>query len=204
MRGVAILAAMFAPAAAFAQTLGSESVVISATPLSETTVDPAKVPAVVQTLSSADIARFGSPDVLGALDTKAAGVTLSNAQANPFQPDLFYRGFEASPLAGDAQGLAVYADGVRLNQPFGDTVNWDLIPDVALDSLTLEGSNPVFGLNALGGALAMRFKTGFSFTGIDAFATNLFRRHVTGGAENDTGRGGAAHGGVGGGREWLR
>ena len=83
---------------------------------------------------------------------------------------MFYRGFEASPLAGDAQGLAVYANGVRLNQPFGDTLNWDLIPDVAIDRLTLEGSNPVFGLNALGGSLAIQMKNGFTYAGAEGEA----------------------------------
>jgi outer membrane receptor protein involved in Fe transport len=132
-------------------------------------LDPDKLPVRVETLSPAEIARFGTPDVLRALDTQAAGISLAGALANPFQPNLIYRGFEASPLAGDAQGLAVYADGVRLNQSFGDTVNWDVIPDIAVDRLTLESSNPVFGLNALGGSLAIRFKNGFSFQGNEAF-----------------------------------
>jgi iron complex outermembrane receptor protein len=65
-------------------------------------------------------------------------------------------GFLASPLQGNPQGLAVYLNGARFNQPFGDTVNWDLIPDLAIDRMDLVGSNPVFGLNALGGALSVR------------------------------------------------
>ena len=53
-------------------------------------------------------------------------------QGNPFQPDVNYRGYTASPLLGTPQGLSVYMDGVRLNQPFGDVVSWDLIPRIAI------------------------------------------------------------------------
>jgi len=148
-----------------------ESVLISASALPGANFDPDKLPVTVDTLSPGEISRFGAPDVLGALANEAPGVSFSNAQDNPFQPNLFYRGFEASPLAGDAQGLAVYADGVRLNQPFGDTVNWDLIPAIAIDRLTIESSNPIFGLNALGGSAAIQFKNGFAFQGNQVLGT---------------------------------
>ena len=82
-------------------------------------------------------------------------------QSNPFQADINYRGYTASPLLGTPQGLSVYMDGVRLNQPFGDVVSWDLIPRLAIASTTLmPGSNPLFGLNTLGGALAIQTKDG--------------------------------------------
>jgi outer membrane receptor protein involved in Fe transport len=88
-------------------------------------------------------------------------VHLNEMQGNPFQADLNYRGYTASPLLGTPQGLSVYLDGVRLNQPFGDVVSWDLLPDFALSEATLmPGSNPLFGLNTLGGALSMRTKDG--------------------------------------------
>src|SRR5262249_43062893 len=145
-----------------------EQVLITASPLPGTAVDPNKIPVNIQTLSSADLERFGAASALNTLADEIAGVSIANTQGNPYQPNLFYRGFEASPLAGDAQGLAVYADGARLNQPFGDTLNWELIPDVAIDQLTLEGSNPVFGLNALGGSISIAMKNGFSFQGTEA------------------------------------
>ncbi|HMI96532.1 MAG TPA: TonB-dependent receptor [Micropepsaceae bacterium] len=145
-----------------------ESVIVTAGALPGTALDPNKVPFNTQIINSTDLHRFGAASTLDTLDLGVAGISLSNAQDNPFQPNLFYRGFEASPLAGDAQGLAVYANGVRLNQPFGDTLNWDVIPDVAIDRLTLEGSNPVFGLNALGGSLAIQMKNGFTYAGAEA------------------------------------
>jgi outer membrane receptor protein involved in Fe transport len=145
-----------------------ESVVVTAGALPGTALDPNKVPFNTQIINSADLQRFGAASTLDTLDLQVTGVSISNAQNSPFQPNLFYRGFEASPLDGDAQGLAVYANGVRLNQPFGDTLNWDLIPDIAIDRLTLEGSNPVFGLNALGGSLAVQMKNGFTYAGAEA------------------------------------
>ncbi|HEY1637216.1 MAG TPA: TonB-dependent receptor plug domain-containing protein, partial [Rhizomicrobium sp.] len=153
-----------------AQAAEIETVVVTASALPGTAIDPNQIPTNVQTLSSADLSRLGSANALRTLSDSAAGVSLTEAQDNPFQPNLFYRGFEASPLAGDAQGLVVYADGVRLNQPFGDVVNWDLLPDIAIDALTVEGSNPVFGLNALGGAISVQMKNGFRWQGAEAEA----------------------------------
>lgn len=144
--------------------------VIAATPLLGSGVDRAKVPAATTVLSSGDIGQDGEPNALRALDEQATGVTLSDTASNPYQPTLVYHGFEATPLQGNAQGIAVYLNGARFNQPFGDTVNWDLVPDIAIDRMNLESSNPVFGLNALGGALAIEMKNGFTYHGGEADA----------------------------------
>jgi outer membrane receptor protein involved in Fe transport len=105
------------------------------------------------------------PDLLG---RSAASVNVSEVQANPLQPDLSFRGFTASPLLGTPQGLSVYLDGVRMNSPFGDTVQWDLIQQRALESITLlPGSNPLFGLNTLGGALALQTKSAERYAGAE-------------------------------------
>ncbi|MDO6749051.1 TonB-dependent receptor plug domain-containing protein, partial [Gilvimarinus sp. 1_MG-2023] len=81
----------------------------------------------------------------------------------PYQPDVQYRGFTASPLLGLPQGVSVYMNGVRFNEPFGDTVNWDLLPTDAVSNMTLySGSNPLFGQNTQGGAIAMTTKNGFN------------------------------------------
>ena len=139
--------------------------VVGATPLLGSGVDRDKVPAETHVLTDQDISRNGYPQALRALNENVPGVTLDAAAGNPFQPNLIYHGFLASPLQGNPQGLAVYVNGARFNQPFGDTVNWDLIPDLAIDRMDLVGSNPVFGLNALGGALSVRMKNGFTYQG---------------------------------------
>ncbi len=92
-------------------------------------------------------------------------MTINSAQNNPLQPDVQYRGFAASPLLGLSQGIAVYQNGVRINEPLGDAVNWDLVPESAVHDIALiGGSNPLFGLNTLGGALAVTMNNGFNFT----------------------------------------
>src|SRR5690348_4923048 len=165
------LAIVLLSAAAAAQQLSEAPLslptveVVGATPLLGSGVDRDKVPAETQVLTDRDISRNGYPQMLPALEENVPGVTLDNAAGNPFQPNLFYHGFLASPLQGNPQGLAVYLNGVRFNQPFGDTVNWDLMPDIAIDRMDLVGSNPVFGLNALGGALSVRTKNGFTYHG---------------------------------------
>lgn len=120
------------------------------------------------TLGREDINRAGSPDLLFSLTRNFAGASLQDAQNNPWQPNLVYRGYVASPLQGQAQGLAVYIDGARFNQPFGDTVNFDLIPDAAIKAVTLRDASPVYGLNALGGALVIETATGRNVKGIEA------------------------------------
>jgi outer membrane receptor protein involved in Fe transport len=152
-----------APACAYAEAPPELSgvVVVGRAPLSGAEAAAQQATGAVTVISEEDLPRTGGSRLLEALERQAPGVSLMNQQGNAFQPDVVYRGFEASPLQGVAQGLAVYVDGVRLNSPFGETVNWDFVPEAAVRSITLQGSDPTFGLNALGGSLAVRLKTGF-------------------------------------------
>ena len=163
---IAAHAALAIPAFADDRPSSDEQVVVvGASPLAGPTIDRDKVPANTEAVTGQDIRQ--ARGLLGALDAHIGGIGLENAQNNPFQPNVVYRGFEASPLAGNAQGLAVYVDGGRFNLPFGDTVNWDLIPDQAIESAVIQTSNPVFGLNALGGALSITLKDGFTWQGTE-------------------------------------
>jgi outer membrane receptor protein involved in Fe transport len=140
--------------------------VIGTMPLPGHELDASRIAAPVQTASELEIDRSHAVDLTAYLDRMLGGVYVNDIQNNPLQPDVNYRGYTASPLLGTPQGLSVYMDGVRLNQPFGDVVSWDLIPRVAISSLTLiPGSNPLFGLNTLGGALSVRTKNGFDDPG---------------------------------------
>jgi iron complex outermembrane recepter protein len=142
--------------------------IIGASPLLGSGVDRDTIPAETNVLKGNDLTRGGtliSPDVTRALNEQVGGVNLDSASGNEYQPTLFYHGFEASPLQGTPQGLAVYVNGIRFNSAFGDTVNFDLIPNLAIDEMNLVGSNPVFGLNALGGAINVQLKNGFTYHG---------------------------------------
>lgn len=139
--------------------------VIAPTPLAGPGVAPDKLPASSETLDAADLQRRGSLSITDALEQRTPGLSLSDVQGNGFARNLNYRGFSASPLQGTPQGLALYMGGVRLNEGFGDTINWDLIPEVAVSRIDLVTGDPAFGLNALGGALSLTMKTGKSAPG---------------------------------------
>lgn len=140
--------------------------VVATTPLSGVGLAVSEIPAPIQTGLDRDIEQSGALDLTDFVNRRLDGVHVNEVQGNPFQPDVSYRGYTASPLLGTPQGLSVYMDGVRLNQPFGDVVSWDLIPRVAISEMTLmPGSNPVFGLNTLGGALSIQTKDGRSNPG---------------------------------------
>jgi iron complex outermembrane recepter protein len=142
--------------------------VVGVSPLPGSGIDIDKVPANVQSLSSGQLWQDGQNDLVPtAAARRLSQVNLNDEQGSQFQPDFVYRGFEASPISGIPQGLAVYQNGVRINEAFGDTVNWDLIPQFAVNRLTLQSNNPVFGLNALGGAVTLEMKNGFNFHGFD-------------------------------------
>jgi len=135
--------------------------IVGVTPLPGLGLPRDRIPSNVQTLDSAAATGADSVNLPDALNRRLGAVFVNDIQGNPFQPDISFRGFTASPLLGTPQGLSVYMDGVRMNQPFGDVVSWDLIPRTAIESLTLlPGSNPVFGLNTLGGAFSIRTKDG--------------------------------------------
>jgi iron complex outermembrane receptor protein len=137
--------------------------VVGTTPLPGSGIELRKLPANAQIYTSRDLRRQRSADLTEFLARNASGVNLNAAQGNPFQPDVNFRGFTASPLLGTPQGISVFFDGVRINEPFGDAVNWDLIPPSAISSIQLiPGSNPAFGLNTLGGAIALYSKSGAS------------------------------------------
>ena len=143
--------------------------IIATTPLPGVDLPLEAIPAPAQTATSRDIANSGALDLADFLNRRLTSIFVNETQGNPFQPDINYRGYTASPLLGTPQGLSVYMDGVRLNQPFGDVVSWDLIPRVAIASTTLmPGSNPLFGLNTLGGALAVQTKDGRTSPGTSA------------------------------------
>ena len=140
--------------------------VIGTTPIQGVGLPADEIPANIQSANDRDIERIQGLDLSEFMDKTLGSVSLNQAQNNPFQPDLKFRGFTASPLVGNSQGLSVYMDGIRINEPFGDAINFELIPQSAIAEMNLiPGSNPVFGLNTLGGALSLQTKNGFTHVG---------------------------------------
>jgi outer membrane receptor protein involved in Fe transport len=149
--------------------IGAESAtvdVVSETPLEGTDLQVNQIAAPVQTATAADIKNSGALDLSDFMNRRLNGVSINEMQGNPFQPDINFRGYTASPLLGTPEGISVYVDGVRQNQPFGDVVSWDLIPKDAIAEMALiPGSDPLYGLNTLGGAVSVTTKSGLTNPG---------------------------------------
>jgi iron complex outermembrane recepter protein len=143
-------------------------------------IDRDKVPSTTQTLTPQDFDPSKAVSVPDALNRIVPSVSINDTAVNPFQPDVQFRGFLASPTVGTPQGLAIYQNGVRINEAFGDTVNWDLIPERAIRRLDVFTSNPIFGLNAIGGAMSIEMKNGFTYSGgeIETIFGSFGRRGV--------------------------
>lgn len=154
--------------------------IVAPTPVPGLGVPRDRLPANVQTLSSRELNETRGVNTAELLGLRLPSVNVNEFQGNPYQPDVNFRGYAASPLLGTPQGISVYQDGVRINDPFGDVVSWDLIPQAAIESIVLvPGSNPLFGLNTLGGALALRTKSGDIHRGTQAELTaGSFGRRV--------------------------
>jgi outer membrane receptor protein involved in Fe transport len=140
--------------------------VVSTTPLAGVGLPLEQIPSNVQVVNGEELLEQRSLNIADYMNNNLLGVSVNETQNNPFQPDILFRGFTASPLLGTPQGLSVFQDGVRVNEPFGDAVNWDLIPVNAIAGINLmPGSNPVFGLNTLGGSLSIVTKNGRTHQG---------------------------------------
>ncbi len=145
--------------------------VIGITPVPGIGINRDQMPSNVQGLGSDILDQGKGATISDLLERRLGSVSLSDTGGNSFQPSLSFRGFNASPLMGEPQGLAVYQNGMRVNESFGDLVHWDMLPSFAVNRADiLPGANPLFGLNALGGAMVMDMKTGFSYQGSEIMA----------------------------------
>ncbi len=173
-------AAAVAPAPSEPAAATTAQTLVKMSPVGGSEIAIEKVPGGVSTVSASDIARDGSGIIENTLESRVPGIIVTDLQGNEFQTDIQYRGFESSPLNGVPQGLAVYQNGVRINEAFGDIVNWDFLPSIAIDNVTVMSGNPVFGLNALGGAVVLGMKDGFGYQGaqVDVRAGSFGRAQI--------------------------
>jgi outer membrane receptor protein involved in Fe transport len=154
-----LIASLFSVASYAADLTTDKIEVISTTPLGGIGLPANQIPSNIQVIKSQQINKEVGVSVADYLNSNAQGININTTQGNPFQPDISFRGFTASPLVGNPQGMSVYVDGVRVNEPFGDVVQWDLIPNFSIKTMqVVPGSNPVYGLNTLGGAIAIETK----------------------------------------------
>jgi len=178
-----VAASALGSAAAGAQESLPTIEVVGVSPVAGSEIDINKVPANVLTVGSAAFSPTKTPDLFQAMIQVIPFVSPSDQTGNPFQINLDYRGFTASPVAGTPQGIAVYQNGVRINEAYGDVVNWDLIPEMAINRMTLMPNNPVFGLNAIGGALSIEMKNGFNYHGEEVVVRGGSFGRIGGGAQ---------------------
>jgi iron complex outermembrane recepter protein len=138
--------------------------VVATAPLGATT-NTLNVPTEVQALDSTDIETLNQDVITQDLARRTPGVDVTDELGSPLSQALNFRGQTASPVPGTPEGLAVYMNGVRINEAYGDVVNWAFLPTVAIDQAQIVTGNPVFGLNALAGAVVMNMKNGFTWQG---------------------------------------
>jgi iron complex outermembrane receptor protein len=138
--------------------------VVATAPLGATT-STLNVPTEVQSIGSTEIESLNQDVITQDLARRTPGVDVTDELGSPLSQALNFRGQTASPVPGTPEGLAVYMNGVRINEAYGDIVNWAFIPTVAIDQAQIVTGNPVFGLNALAGAVVMNMKNGFTWQG---------------------------------------
>ncbi len=165
---------------------------IKMSPIGGSEIPLDKVPSGVSVVTASEINRDASKQVQNALQQNVPGVILTDTAGSAFRTDVQYRGFDASPIGGRSQAIAVYQQGIRINESFGDTVNLDAIPNNAIDDIAIVSNNPAFGLNAVGGAISIAMKDGFLYQGseIDIMGGSYGRRQIavqTGGNSGSVG-----------------
>ena len=157
--------------------------VVGVSPVPGSEIDRDKVPSNVQSITASDFDHAKSPDLLDSISQSVPGVYLSDQSGNQFQRNLDFRGFTASPVPGTPQSIAVYQNGTRINEAYGDIVNWDFIPEMAIARMTMMPNNPVFGLNAIGGAMSIEMKNGFNYQGTELQTMGGSYGRISGGAQ---------------------
>jgi hypothetical protein len=166
--------------------------VVGVSPVASFNIPLNQYPGNIQVLRENDIESQKSSSFSELLGRSAASVNLNEIQGNPFQLDLNYRGQRLSPVLGSAQGISAYLDGVRINEAFGDVISWDMLPESAISTITMiPGSNPMYGMNTLSGALVMTTKNGLTHEGneVELTAGSFGRQRADVGVGRNLGNG---------------
>jgi len=147
------------PAAAQEEPAAEPSVItlppveVTAGRLPGTPLPASSIPAAIEVIPGARLRETGAVTVQEAL-RRLPGVTTPDQQGNPFQMDLSVRGFQGTSVTGSPQGISVFVDGVRVNEPTVEEINFDLLPLDDVERIELiRGPGSVFGRNTIGGVL---------------------------------------------------
>jgi outer membrane receptor protein involved in Fe transport len=107
----------------------------------------------VQVITGAEIRQSGVVN-LQEFMTRLPGVTLHDEQGNAAQSGIAFRGFQGTSVTGVPQGISIFLDGVRLNEPAVEEINFDLVPLDDIERIELiRGPAAIFGRNTLAGSL---------------------------------------------------
>jgi len=115
-----------------------------------------QVPGKVIVVTAEEIEKLGAKTVQEVLQYQT-GIVLYDAVGNEFQQTVDLRGFNGQPVPA----ASVFVDGVRINEPDFNSINFDLIPIEDIERMEiLPGTATVFGRNALGGVINITTKRG--------------------------------------------
>jgi iron complex outermembrane recepter protein len=117
-------------------------------------------PVTVEVIDAKQLRASGARTIQDALQ-RLADVHLSDQQGSAGQQEVSIRGLGASPVTGAPQGLSVFLDGVRVNEPAAEEVNLELVPLADVERIEIvHGPQAIFGRNALGGAIHILTRRG--------------------------------------------
>jgi len=163
-----------------------ETVVQAPSRLPESPVSLSEFPATVQVVTREDVAKSGAVTLQEVLE-RLPGVHLNDEQGNPFQPDISIRGIAGSPVTGLSQGISVFVDGVRVNEPDAEEINFDLVPLDEVERIEIiRGPSAVFGRNTLAAAINVITQRGRGEptlggqASVGSFAREKYRLHAAG------------------------
>src|SRR5262245_50723267 len=154
--------------------------------LPESLLPLSSLPAAIQIVPGNELPQSGTPNIQEYL-TRLPGVTLNDEQGNAAQPDLSIRGFQVTSVTGIPQGVSVFLDGVRINEPTVEEVNFDLIPLDDIERIeVIRGPSVLYGRNTLGAAMNIITRRGGSSLEVvpdfswGSFGFQKYRTHVGG------------------------
>lgn len=136
--------------------LAVEEIVVTATRLADMIQELRRVPGQVYVITAQEIQRDKPRTVQEAI-RQVPGIVLYDQNGNRFQPMVDLRGLNGQPNPS----IAVFVDGVRVNEPDSNAINFDLIPIQDVERIeVLPGPTAIFGQNAIGGVINIVTKRG--------------------------------------------